>query len=163
MARGLLAAVGIGVALVSAFFVAAAVVESASGGDGRTSPGVYAGLIVFFGGTLPAGLYLAWRMLWPRPGTASAAEPPVFAPTGSAPTAADRERRVLRLAEKERGRLTVPETAARCNLTIGEAKEALDRLVVQQVAELHVTESGVLVYVFPGFLSDTDKARARDF
>ena len=28
---------------------------------------------------------------------------------------------------------------------------------------VQVTEAGVLVYVFPGFLSDEDKARATDF
>ena len=55
MERGCLAAVGIAVAIFSSFFVIAAVVESATGGDGKTSPGVYAGLIVLFGGTMAAG------------------------------------------------------------------------------------------------------------
>ena len=67
MERGCLTAVGAGIALVSAHFVAAAIVESATGGDGKTSLGVYAGLIVFFGGTFAGGAYLVWKMLTKRP------------------------------------------------------------------------------------------------
>src|SRR3954470_21419898 len=84
MWRWMLGAIGIGIALVSGFFVAAAVVEdgpgghgkesaavveSATGGDGKTSPGVYAGLIFFFGGAFLVGAYLAWRMLRSRRAT----------------------------------------------------------------------------------------------
>ena len=70
---------------------------------------------------------------------------------------------MLRLAEIEHGRVTIPEVAARCTMTVEESKEELDRLVLNEVAEIQVTETGVLVYVFPGFLSDKDKARATDF
>lgn len=162
MERGCLTAVGVMIALVSAFFVAAAVVESASGGDGKTSPGVYAGLIVFFGGTFLGGAYLIWSMLRKRSATGSAGGPTEEA-VPAPPTEADRERQVLRFAEKEHGRVTVPEVAANCNMTIAEAKAALDRLVTLQAAAIQVTQSGVLVYVFPGFMSDEDKARAGDF
>ena len=48
-------------------------------------------------------------------------------------------------------------------MTIEESKTELDRLVLNEVAEIQVTERGVLVYVFRGFLSDKDKARAGDF
>jgi hypothetical protein len=51
----------------------------------------------------------------------------------------------------------------RCDLTIAEAKAELDRLAAAQVAQIQVTQNGVLVYVFPGFLSDEEKARAQDF
>ena len=162
MERGCLTAIGVMIALVSAFFVAAAVVESASGGDGKTSPGVYAGLIVFFGGTFIAGAYLVWRMVQKRPAASGTPDP---APVGqpAPPTEADRERQVLRFAEKEHGRVTIPEVAASCDMTIAEAKATLDRLVTLQAAAIQVTQSGVLVYVFPGFMSDEDKARATDF
>lgn len=180
MERGCLAAIGAVIALVSAFFVAAAVVESATGGDGKTSPGVYAGLIVFFGGLMAAGAYLAWRMLRSQPASSGAARPGAdqagaarrpggqrgAGQPGSPPppaTEAERERRVLRLAEQEHGRVTVPEVAARCNMTFEESKAELDRLVLHDVAEIQVTASGVLVYVFRGFLSDKDKAGATDF
>ena len=59
--------------------------------------------------------------------------------------------------------MTVAEVAAHCRLTVTQSKTDLDRLVAQQVAELQVTEHGVLVYVFSGFLSDEDKASAHDF
>lgn len=70
---------------------------------------------------------------------------------------------MLRFAETERGRVTVPEVATGCDMSLAHAKETLDRLVLLHVAEIRVTESGVLVYVFPGFLSDEEKARATDF
>jgi hypothetical protein len=162
MERGCLASVGVAVALVSAFFVATAAVESASGGDGKTSPGVYAGLIVFFGGTFLAGAYLVWRMARSRPATAGTTSPGAQQ-AASPPTDADRERQVLRLAEHEHGRVTLPEVAARCDMTLAEAKATLDRLVLQEAATIQVTQAGVLVYVFPGFLSDDDKAHATDF
>lgn len=166
--RGCLGAVGLAVTLVSAFFVATALVEWSNGGDGKTSAGVYAGLMVFFGGLLAIGAYLAWRMLSPR-GAQTGARGNGASGGGSfdaAPTPssdAEREQQVLRFAESEHGRVTVPEVAAHCGMTIGEAKATLDRLVLQSVAELQVTPSGVLVYTFPGFLSDEDKRRAVDF
>jgi hypothetical protein len=172
MARGLLATLGIGIALFGGLFFAYFIAEYAAGGDGKTEPAVYVGLIVFFGGVLSVGLYLAWRMLRPRPATSGEARPRTRSAdrgrsssrqTAPPATEADRERRILRLAEHERGRVTIPEVAARCQMTIAESKTALDRLVLHQVAETQVTQAGVLVYVFPGFLSDKDKARATDF
>jgi hypothetical protein len=180
MGRGLLGALGIAIALVGALFFVFFVAEFSSGGDGKTQPGVYVGLIVFFGGVLAAGAYLAWRMLRPQPAASGTSRPGSGQPAssrraggsrgmgqpGSPPppaSAGERERRVLRLAEQERGRVTIPEVAARCHMTIDESKTELDRLVLHQVAEIQVTASGVLVYVFPGFLSDKEKARATDF
>ena len=180
MERGLLGGIGILIALVGGLFLSVFVVEAVSGGDGKTEPAVYAFLIVFFGGLTAAGGYLAWRMLRPRPATSGSARPGAE-PTASgqrgrggrragragAPTApaneAERERRVLRLAEQEQGRVTISEVAARCTMTMEESKAELDRLVLHDVAEIQVTSTGVLVYVFPGFLSDKDKARATDF
>jgi hypothetical protein len=164
MERGIFGAIGIGIALVSGFFVAAAVAESATGGDGKTSPGVYAGLIIFFGGLFLLGAYLAWRMLRPR-GASSEASGSGSAASGAAPSpsAADRERQVLRMAEQEKGRVTVAEVATHCDMTISEAKATLDRLVLQEAATMQATKAGVLVYVFPGFLSDEEKSTATDF
>jgi hypothetical protein len=179
MARGFLAATGILVVLIGVTWITYAVAMFASGGDGQTPLSVHAGLIVFFGGLTAAGAYLAWRMLRPRPASAGVSRPGAT-PTGQArsgrgergdgqpgsgPPAneAERERRVLRLAEREDGRVTVPEVAARCAMTMDEAKAELDRLVLQRVAEIQVTSDGVLVYVFRGFLPDRDKARATDF
>ena len=148
MERGCPAAVGIAVAIFSSFFVIAAVVESATGGDGKTSPGVYAGLIVLFGGTMAgwrlAGVADAFEGGRGRPAARDRA--PLAA---RAPTDADRERQVLRFAEAEHGRVTIPEVATRCNMTIADSKAALDRLGLVEVAEDPGDQSGVLVYVFP--------------
>lgn len=168
MERGCLGAVGIGIVLVSGFFVAAALGDILSGGDGKTSMGVLVGLLVFFGGLMAVGAYLAWRMFRPRGASVGANGGAGGDQAGSGrrtrpPTDADRDRQVLRFAETEKGRVTVPEVAAHCDMTIAEAKATLDRLVLQQAATIHVTQAGVLVYVFPGFLSDEDKARATDF
>jgi hypothetical protein len=172
MERALLAVVGIVMALFGGLLLAVTITEVVTGGDPDTKPDIYAGLFVFFGGMTLAGVYLAWRMLRPQPTTSGAARPGAAQASGdgadqpgSAPPAdeAERERRVLRLAEREDGRVTIPEAAARCTMTIEEAKETLDRLVLHDVAEIQVAESGVLVYVFRGFLSDKDKASATDF
>lgn len=161
MERGCLGTVGIGVALLSTFFVVTAVVEAATGGDGKTSAGVYAGLIVFFGGLLAGGLFLAWSMFRTRPSPDGSGAAGI--PAGAPRTEGERERLILRVVEQEHGRVTIPEVAARCDMTIGEAKATLDRLVMQQVATIQVTKAGVLVYVFPGFMTDEEKARSSDF
>jgi hypothetical protein len=178
MERGIFGALGIVVALFGTLFLVFFVSEFATGGNGRTQPPVYVGLIVFFGGVTASGAYLFWHMLLRRPAASGAARPGVgssgrahraagqqtTSPADGPPaTAAERERRVLRLAEAEHGRVTIPEVAARCTMTLDESKRELDRLVLHQVAEIQVTASGVLVYVFPGFLSDQDKSRASDF
>jgi hypothetical protein len=156
MERGCLVAILVGVILASGSCATMAGVDLANGGgESKTEPSVLVGIMVFSVGVLVACGSLLWRMLRPTPSGSGASRP--------ARTDADREREVLRLAEIEHGRLTVTETAARCDLTIAEAKEALDRLAAQQAAEIQVTQNGVLVYVFPGFLSDDDKSRARDF
>jgi hypothetical protein len=97
-----------------------------------------------------------------RPGDDGIGDPLVQEPPAP-PSEADRERQVLRYAETEHGRLTVSEVAAGCDMTIAEAKSTLDRLVTLEAATIQVAESGILVYVFPGFLSDEDKTRAGDF
>ena len=148
----LLGLVGLVVALFGALFFTIAVTELATGGDGRTSFGVYVGLVVFLGLTTAAGAWLAWSRLWMTPGR------PGYRPPRTSD--AEREQRILDLAERQRGRVTVAEVAARCDLPVQESKAALDRLVLHGAAELQVSEGGVLVYVFPGFLSDEEKARA---
>ena len=182
MGRGLLGALSIVMSLFGGLFFVLFVGTFASGGDGKTEAPVYVGLIVFFGGMTAAGLFLAWRIFRPvaasfgttRPGTGAtgSAPRPAYRPTPAHPpgpnrpappaNAAERERRVLRLVEEEHGRVTIPEVAVRCGMTIEESKLELDRMVLHGVAQIHMTENGVLVYVFSGFMSDDEKAQARD-
>ena len=72
--------------VVGGAFVAMAVVEAATGGDGHTSGGVYAGLVVFFSGVAYGG----WR-LWRAPASSSPSQ------AGAQPefTAFDVEQRIL--------------------------------------------------------------------
>ena len=150
----LLGLAGLVVALFGALFFTIAVTEVATGGDGKTSLGVYVGLVVFLGLTTAAGAWLAWTRLWRAPGRAGHRPPPM--------SDAEREQRILDLAERQGGRVTVAEVASRCDLTVDASKAALDQLVLHNIAELQVSERGVVVYAFPGFLSDEEKARAGD-
>ena len=161
MERGILTAVGVVIALISLFFVAGGIGQLASADTEVPRDGSIM-LVVVFGITFVAGAYLFWRMVRRRPGEAGPADLLIEEPPAP-PTEAERELRILRFAETEHGRVTIPEVAASCNMTIAEAKATLERLAALEVATLQVTESGILVYVFPGFLSDADKARASEF
>lgn len=55
---------------------------------------------------------------------------------------------ILRLAMRQQGRLTAVEVASALALPGDEAKNALDLLVTREVADLEVTDDGVLVYTF---------------
>lgn len=55
---------------------------------------------------------------------------------------------ILRLAMRQQGRLTAVEVASALALPGDEAKNALDSLVTREVADLEVTDDGVLVYTF---------------
>jgi hypothetical protein len=55
---------------------------------------------------------------------------------------------ILRLAVAEGGRLTAVEVATALTLTPEAAKEKLDDLVGRDVADIAVTERGVVVYTF---------------
>ena len=55
---------------------------------------------------------------------------------------------ILRLAMRSQGRLTAVEVASSLALDGTEAKSALDDLVNRQVADLEVSDEGVLIYTF---------------
>lgn len=55
---------------------------------------------------------------------------------------------ILRLAMQQQGRLTAVEVASALALDGAEAKSALDDLVNRQVADLEVSDEGVLIYTF---------------
>ena len=56
------------------------------------------------------------------------------------------EAEILRLAMNEGGRLTAVEVATSLGLTPETAKEALDSMVTRDVADMAVTDRGVIVY-----------------
>lgn len=55
---------------------------------------------------------------------------------------------ILRLAMQHQGRLTAVEVASALALDAAECKAALDDMVTSQVADLEVSDEGVLIYTF---------------
>ena len=171
-ADGVAIAIGLGIALLGAGLLAMAAVDLATGGDGTLTPVASVGQMVVLGAMIWWGLQIGWPGLAPRPlgrrllawtaaRRAAGRDRAADAAAPVDPVAAERERRVLGVAEREQGRVTVLEVASRCDLTAGEAKALLDDLVLRKVAQLHVSEEGVLVYIFPSFLSGTGRGRRR--
>lgn len=58
------------------------------------------------------------------------------------------ESEILRLAEQRGGRLTAVEVASDMAISPEAAKEALDSLTLRELAEIEITESGLIVYGF---------------
>jgi hypothetical protein len=58
------------------------------------------------------------------------------------------ESEILRLAEQRGGRLTAVEVASDMAISPEAAKDALDSLALRELADLEITDSGVLVYAF---------------
>ncbi|HEX2091122.1 MAG TPA: hypothetical protein VHG28_01925 [Longimicrobiaceae bacterium] len=71
------------------------------------------------------------------------------------------ESEVLRLAGRHGGRLALVEVVAEMAVTPETAKEVLDSLVSRELADLEVTESGVLVYSFHDVRHLGEKPHAR--
>ena len=71
------------------------------------------------------------------------------------------ESEILRLALLHGGRLTTVEVASTLALQPEEAKATLDALVTREVADLDITDAGVLVYTFHDAKHVGDKHSAR--
>ena len=71
------------------------------------------------------------------------------------------ESEILRLAAQRQGRLTAVELVTEFAITPEKANELLESLMVRQLADVEVTDSGVVVYVFHDVKNLADKPRAR--
>ncbi len=71
------------------------------------------------------------------------------------------ESELLRLAGTRGGRLTVVEVVAEMAVTADDAKAALDSLVMQEIADLAITDSGTIVYTFHDIERAREKGSAR--
>ena len=71
------------------------------------------------------------------------------------------ESEILRLAAQRQGRLTAVELVTEFAITPEKANELLESLMVRQLANVAVTDSGVVVYVFHDVEHLADKPRAR--
>jgi hypothetical protein len=140
LGRRAVAVVGLLLAILGGLGIIGALVDLSSGAQGPVDVAV---LLLLFGALLVGGAWLTWTRGRPRPD--------------------DPERCILALAEARRGRLTVDEVAAHCQLGLEQAKQLLDRLTAREAARMLVTEDGVVVYHFPGFLSPSEKDAAADF
>lgn len=68
---------------------------------------------------------------------------------------------ILRLAEQHAGKLTVVEVVSALAVTPAAAQEALNDFHTRELAEIEITESGVLVYVFRDIQRLEEKAHSR--
>jgi TM2 domain-containing membrane protein YozV len=66
------------------------------------------------------------------------------------------ERNILRRAKENKGILTVSEVALTADVSLEDAKKALDALVTRGFAELRVRKSGTLVYVLSEFRDENE-------
>lgn len=73
------------------------------------------------------------------------------------------EKIILRSAKKNGGRTTPAEVALEGDVSIDEAKKDLDKLTSKGFAEMRVTKSGTIVYVFPDLLAGGANEDLEDF
>ena len=69
--------------------------------------------------------------------------------------------RLLKLAAHQQGRLTAEEAAIECRVSVQQAEQLLNDLVLQGRADTWVSDSGAMVYVFQGLL-EGEKDTAED-
>jgi hypothetical protein len=72
------------------------------------------------------------------------------------------ESEILQLAQRKGGKLTVVEVAAETGLDAPTADAALQSLALQGIADIEVTDSGVLVYAFYDIQKLPEKAASRN-
>ncbi len=73
------------------------------------------------------------------------------------------ERVILRTAKKNNGLATPAEVALEGNISLDEAKKHLEQLVSRGFAEVRVSKSGNLVYMFQDFATDDTENKLEDF
>lgn len=71
------------------------------------------------------------------------------------------EAEILKMAMREQGRLTAVEVATQLALPQESAKEALDGLVTRDLADIAVSDEGVIVYTFHDAKNIAGKVSAR--
>lgn len=65
------------------------------------------------------------------------------------------EKVILRSGKKNHGIITPGEVVIEGDMSLDEAKNYLEKLVAKGYAEMRIRKSGVIVYVFPEFASDS--------
>jgi hypothetical protein len=89
----------------------------------------------------------------------------IYDPSPDAPRRKSREtleQVILRTAKKNNGKTTPSEVALEGNISLEEAKQNLEKLAQAGYADMKVTKTGVIVYVFPDFASSLVKDEFED-
>jgi hypothetical protein len=73
------------------------------------------------------------------------------------------EREILRLAAQSHSKLTATDVAVRIVITVKQAEEALQSMVIKGLAQIQISESGAVVYHFYTLLSHDEKQGATGF
>lgn len=73
------------------------------------------------------------------------------------------EKVILRTAKNNRGIATPSEVALEADINLDEAKKNLELLVSRGFADVRVTKSGSIVYVFPDFSTGATEDNLEDF
>ncbi len=71
------------------------------------------------------------------------------------------EAEVLRMAGRNEGRLTAVEVAGELGLPTTTAEELLNELMARELADIEITESGLLVYAFQDVQHLAEKSQAK--
>jgi hypothetical protein len=132
---------GVGLALLGLFFVAAALIDLIVNRNAREAP-VLVAMIVLFGGLAAAGVFTAWKFMRSTPA------PPNF----------ELENRILQLAEAKGCRLTVGMVALHCRVSIEESRTALERMALQGAATPQVEDDGGIIYDFSDIFPSCESA-----
>jgi hypothetical protein len=97
----------------------------------------------------------------PRDGVPREGPPPRT--VGRSGTRDSIERVILRTAKANQGIATPSEVALEAEISLEDAKKQLEQLVSKGFAEVRVSRSGKLVYVFPDFSTDDTESKLEDF
>lgn len=72
------------------------------------------------------------------------------------------EKKVIKLAVKSGGKVTLPEICMETNLSVDQAQTILSSLTDKQVFNIQLTDSGSKVYALSDLASDSEKQSAID-
>lgn len=72
------------------------------------------------------------------------------------------EKKVIKLALKSGGKITLPEICTHTNLSVDQAQVVLNGLQEKQVVNIQMTNSGSKVYALSDLADDNDKREAID-
>jgi len=73
------------------------------------------------------------------------------------------EKVILKTAKENEGIVSPGEVALRSDISLDEAKSYLEKLVKEGYADIRVKKTGMIVYVFPEFLSERRRNELEDF